>query len=62
MAAVNTTIFPKAPARRAPHSRISPATWEGIDDWLTLGDARPVAGLAAELVPTLGTDAFYELW
>ena len=33
----------------------------GIDDWLTLGDAGPVAGLAAELVPTLGTDAFDEL-
>ena len=33
-----------------------------IDDWLTLGDTGPVEGLAAELVPTLGTDAFYDLW
>ena len=34
----------------------------GIDDWLTLGDTGPVEELAAELVPTLGTDAFYDLW
>lgn len=34
----------------------------GIDDWLTLGDTGPVEELAATLVPTLGTDAFYELW
>jgi hypothetical protein len=34
----------------------------GIDDWLTLGDTGQVAELAADIVPTLGTDAFYELW
>lgn len=34
----------------------------GIDDWLTLGDTGPVEELAAALVPTLGTDAFYDLW
>jgi hypothetical protein len=34
----------------------------GIDDWLTLGDTGPVEDLAAALVPTLGTDAFYDLW
>jgi hypothetical protein len=34
----------------------------GIDDWLTLGDTGPVEEIAAELVPTLSTDAFYDLW
>ena len=34
----------------------------GIDDWLTLGDTGPLEELAADLVPTLGTDAFYDLW
>jgi hypothetical protein len=34
----------------------------GIDDWLTLGDTGSVEELAAALVPTLGTDAFYDLW
>jgi hypothetical protein len=34
----------------------------GIDDWLTLGDTGQVAELAADIVPTLGTNAFYELW
>ena len=34
----------------------------GIDEWLALGDTGPVEELAAELVPTLGTDAFYDLW
>jgi hypothetical protein len=34
----------------------------GIDDWLMLGDTGPASALAADLVPTLGTDAFYDLW
>ena len=34
----------------------------GIDDWLELGQRGPVAELARALVPTLGTDAFFELW
>jgi hypothetical protein len=34
----------------------------GIDDWLELGQTGPVAELACALVPTLGTDAFFELW
>jgi hypothetical protein len=34
----------------------------GIDDWLELGQTGPVAELARALVPTLGTDAFFELW
>ena len=33
-----------------------------IDDWLELGRTGPVAELARELIPTLGTDQFYELW
>jgi hypothetical protein len=34
----------------------------GSDDWLTLGHTGPVAARAAELVPTLGTDAFDDRW
>jgi hypothetical protein len=34
----------------------------GIDDWLELGQTGPVGKLAEALVPTLGTDAFFELW
>ena len=33
-----------------------------IDDWLELGRTGPVAELAHALIPTLGTDQFYELW
>lgn len=33
-----------------------------IDDWLELGQMGPVATLARTLIPTLGTDQFYELW
>ena len=33
-----------------------------IDDWLELGQTGPVAKLARALIPTLGTDQFYELW
>ena len=33
-----------------------------IDDWLELGQTGPVAKLAHALIPTLGTDQFYELW
>jgi hypothetical protein len=33
-----------------------------IDDWLELGQTGPVATLARALIPTLGTDQFYELW
>jgi hypothetical protein len=33
-----------------------------IDDWLGLGQTGPVATLARALIPTLGTDQFYELW
>ena len=33
-----------------------------IDDWLQLGQTGPVAKLAHALIPTLGTDQFYELW
>ena len=33
-----------------------------IDDWLELGRTGPVAELAPALIPTLGTDQFYELW
>jgi hypothetical protein len=33
-----------------------------IDDWLKLGRTGPVAKLAHELIPTLGTDQFFELW
>lgn len=35
----------------------------GIDDWLELyGQTGPVATLARALIPTLGTEQFYELW
>jgi len=34
----------------------------GIDDWLALGQTGPVVELAHALIPTLGTDAFFELW
>jgi hypothetical protein len=33
-----------------------------IDGWLELVRTGPVAKLADELIPTLGTDQFYELW
>jgi hypothetical protein len=33
-----------------------------IDGWLELGQTGPVAKLAHALIPTLGTDQFYELW
>ncbi len=33
-----------------------------IDDWLELGQTGSVAQLARALIPTLGTDQFYELW
>jgi hypothetical protein len=33
-----------------------------IDGWLVLGKTGPVAKLARALIPTLGTDQFYELW
>ena len=33
-----------------------------IDDWLELGRTGSVAELARALIPTLGTDQFYELW
>jgi hypothetical protein len=33
-----------------------------IDGWLELGQTGPVATLAHALIPTLGTDRFYELW
>jgi hypothetical protein len=37
---------------------------EGTDSWLELKQTglRPVAELAHELTPTLGTDQFFELW
>ena len=34
----------------------------GIDDWLKLGQTGSVAKLARALIPTLGTEEFYELW
>ncbi len=34
----------------------------GIDDWLELGQTGPVAKLARAIIPTLGTEQFYELW
>jgi hypothetical protein len=34
----------------------------GIDDWLELGQMGPVAKLARVIIPTLGTEEFYELW
>jgi hypothetical protein len=33
-----------------------------IDSWLELGQTGPVATLARELIPSLGTDEFFELW
>jgi hypothetical protein len=33
-----------------------------IDGWLELGQTGPVETLARALIPTLGTDQFYELW
>ena len=33
-----------------------------IDGWLELGHTGPVAQLARALIPTLGTEQFYELW
>jgi hypothetical protein len=33
-----------------------------IDGWLELGQRGPVATLARALIPTLGTDRFFELW
>ena len=33
-----------------------------IDGWLELRQTGPVAELARALIPTLGTDQFYELW
>ncbi|GAC1350412.1 MAG: hypothetical protein NVSMB27_32700 [Ktedonobacteraceae bacterium] len=33
-----------------------------IDDWLEQGQMGPVAELARALIPTLGTEQFYELW
>lgn len=33
-----------------------------IDDWLTLGQTGPIAALARVLIPTLGTEQFYDLW
>jgi hypothetical protein len=35
---------------------------ESIDGWLELVQTGPVATLARALIPTLGTDQFYELW
>ena len=34
----------------------------GIDDWLELGQTGPVAKLARMIIPTLGSEQFYELW
>jgi hypothetical protein len=33
-----------------------------IDGWLELGQTGPVATLVRALIPTLGTEQFYELW
>ena len=33
-----------------------------IDDWLELGQTGSVAKLARALIPTLGTEQFFELW
>jgi hypothetical protein len=33
-----------------------------VDGWLELGQTGPVAKLARALIPTLGTDQFYDLW
>ncbi len=34
----------------------------GIDDWLELGQTGPVAKLARVIIPTMGSEQFYELW
>jgi len=34
----------------------------GIDEWLELGQTGPAAKLARKLIPTLGTEQFFELW
>jgi hypothetical protein len=34
----------------------------GIDDWLELGQTGPVAKLARVIIPTLGSEQFYEFW
>ena len=34
----------------------------GLDDWLELGQTGPVAKLARAIIPTLGTEEFFELW
>jgi hypothetical protein len=34
----------------------------GIDDWIALNPRGSVADLAQSLIPTLGTDRFFELW
>src|SRR3989475_10383145 len=46
--------------RRSGGSRV--CYLESIDDWLELGQTGPVAELARALIPTLGTEQFYELW
>ena len=33
-----------------------------VDGWLELGQTGPVATLARALIPTLGSEQFYELW
>jgi hypothetical protein len=33
-----------------------------IDDWIDVGAFRPVGQLAQQLIPTLGTDRFFELY
>jgi hypothetical protein len=35
---------------------------ESIDGWLELGQTGSIEKLTSELIPTLGTDEFYELW
>jgi len=53
-----TFLDPKQ--RRFSAQRMS--SLEGVDDWLELGQAEPLAKLARALIPTLGTEQFYELW
>ena len=53
-----TLLDPKQ--RRFSSERMS--SLGGIDDWLELGQTGPVAELAAALIPTLGTEQFFELW
>ena len=38
------------------------SSFRGIDDWSELGQTGPVAKLARAIIPTLGTEEFYELW